>query len=318
MSDRLPPLTALRAFDAAARNMSFSMAADELSVTPAALSFQIKSLEEHLGTQLFHRLNRAVELTEAGKILAPGTADGFATLDAAWRATRRLSDQSVLTVTAGPGITSLWLAPRLYSFASKHPEIDLRFSANLKVVDLNRDEVDVAIRYGEGADDGLYRRTLMSEHVTPMMTPELATQVSKPEDLLKLPLLRDDLTTRISPFATWEVWFKTLGLSPPEHVGPRFNQADHALGAALAGVGVVLGRISLGEAALRDGRLVMPFPQTIETGAAYRLLCQNGTESRPHIAAFMDWIVGETIGIAALSQGRDVISVETAKKLVDG
>ena len=106
MSDRLPPLTALRAFDAAARHMSFAKAADELSVTPAALSFQIKSLEEHLGAPVFRRLNRAIELTEAGRALVPGTRDGFVALNAAWRAARRLTDQRVLTVTAGPAFTS--------------------------------------------------------------------------------------------------------------------------------------------------------------------------------------------------------------------
>ena len=113
MPDRLPPLTALRAFDAAARHMSFAKAAEELHVTPAALSFQIKSLEEHLGTQVFRRLNRAVELTEAGKALAPGVADGFQTLATAWRAAERTQDNHTLTVTAGPAFTAKWLAPRL-------------------------------------------------------------------------------------------------------------------------------------------------------------------------------------------------------------
>ena len=114
MSDRLPPLTALRAFEAAARHMSFARAAEELSVTPAALSFQIKSLEDHLGQPVFRRLNRAVELTEAGRALAPGTSEGFATLNAAWRNARRFGEQRHLTVTSGPGFTSLWLAPRLF------------------------------------------------------------------------------------------------------------------------------------------------------------------------------------------------------------
>src|SRR5210317_545459 len=117
MPDRLPPLTALRAFEAAARHMSFAKAADELNVTPAALSFQIKSLEEHLGAPLFRRLNRAVELTEAGRALSPGATEGFQALSAAWRAAQRLQDEQTLTVTAGPAFTAKWLAPRLYEFA---------------------------------------------------------------------------------------------------------------------------------------------------------------------------------------------------------
>ena len=148
MLDRLPPLTALRAFEAAARHMSFAKAADELHVTPAALSFQIKSLEEHLGAPVFHRLNRAVELTEAGRALAPGISEGFQSLNAAWRTAQRLTNETTLMVTAGPAFTAKWLAPRFYEFARAHPEIDLRFSATLRNLDFGRDEVDVAIRFG--------------------------------------------------------------------------------------------------------------------------------------------------------------------------
>ena len=146
MNERLPPLTALRAFEAAARHMSFAKAADELNVTPAALSYQIKALEADLGTPVFRRLNRAVELTEAGRALAPGASDAFATLSAAWRNTKRLNNSDVLTVTAGPAFTAKWLAPRLYDFAQAHPEIELRFHASLRLADFDRDEVDVAIR----------------------------------------------------------------------------------------------------------------------------------------------------------------------------
>jgi LysR family glycine cleavage system transcriptional activator len=124
MSDRLPPLTALRAFETAARHMSFSRAANELNVTPAALSFQIKSLEEHLGVPVFRRLNRAVELAEEGKLLVPGVFDGFAALQSAWRAVNRRLDSATLTVTAGPAFTAKWLAPRLFSFARENPDID--------------------------------------------------------------------------------------------------------------------------------------------------------------------------------------------------
>ena len=123
MSDRLPPLTSLRAFEAAGRHLSFAQAAAELNVTPAALSFQIKSLEENLGQQVFRRLNRAVELTEAGRALLPGCTDGFEALRTAWRAAQRLNDTNTLTVTAGPAFTAKWLAPRLFDFAQAHPEI---------------------------------------------------------------------------------------------------------------------------------------------------------------------------------------------------
>ena len=163
MVDRLPPLTALRAFEAAARHMSFAKAAGELHVTPAALSFQIKTLEEHLGQPLFRRLNRAVELTEAGRTLQPGAAEGFGALARAWRAVRRLADSSVLTVTAGPAFTAKWLAPRLFDFARAHPGIELRFSASLRIMDFDRDEIDVAIRHGTGPDPGLFSQCIIRE-----------------------------------------------------------------------------------------------------------------------------------------------------------
>ncbi len=182
MPDRLPPLTALRAFEAAARHLSFAKAADELNVTPAALSFQIKSLEEHLGQPLFLRLNRAVKLTEAGRVLAPGTTEGFQTLTSAWRSTRRLQDDTTLNVTAGPAFTAKWLAPRLYDFARENPEIDLRFSATLRIMDFVLDEVDIAIRFGlhDKDDPNLWTKPLAREWVTPVMTPELAVEYPTP------------------------------------------------------------------------------------------------------------------------------------------
>ena len=183
MTDRLPPLTALRAFDAAARHMSFALAAAELNVTPAALSFQIKSLEDHLGAPVFRRLNRSVALTEVGRALAPGAADGFATLATSWRAARRMLETSVLTVTAGPAFTAKWLAPRLYAFAQAHPDIELRLAASLRIMDFDRDQVDVAIRFGLPNDDGLHSVPVMGEWLTPMMSPALARHIKMPQDL---------------------------------------------------------------------------------------------------------------------------------------
>ena len=297
MSDRLPPLTALRAFDAAARNMSFAKAADELNVTPAALSFQIKSLEEHLGAPVFRRLNRAVELTEAGSALAPGAAQGFAELHRAWTAARRLQDARTLTVTAGPAITAKWLAPRLFDFARKHPAIELRFSATLRLVDFRRDDVDVAIRFGEGGDDeGLYSRPLIREWMTPMMAPGLADTLTGPEDLAAATLLYDDNLDFLFPPCDWPAWFRAAGVKAMPPSGPVFSQADHAIDAAEAGGGVVLGRASLTGKALEDGRLVAPFPLALSTTAHYRVLCPSGSETRPQVAAFLDWLFAEIEG----------------------
>ena len=293
MADRLLPLTALRAFDAAARHMSFAKAADELSVTPAALSFQIKSLEEHLGAPLFRRLNRAVELTEAGQALAPGAADGFQTLSSAWRAARRLQDDQSLTVTAGPAFTAKWLAPRLYEFAQAHPEVELRFSASLRIMDFGRDAIDVAIRFGTRAQDDLYSLPLAKEWVCPVMTPALAEKYTTPESLQDAVLIHDDSISFLNPKRDWTAWFAGMGVGYAPAHGPRFSQADHAVDAALAGVGVVLGRRSLIVKDIAEGRLVMPFKHALWTGARFRFLCPAGTETRPQVAAFRDWILSE-------------------------
>ncbi len=293
MNDRLPPLTALRAFDAAARHMSFAKAAEELSVTPAALSFQIKSLEDHLGAPLFRRLNRAVELTEAGKALAPGAASGFQTLGAAWRAAQRLQDEQTLTVTAGPAFTAKWLAPRLYEFAQAHPEIELRFSASLRIMDFARDAVDVAIRFGSREDKSLWSLPLAEEWVCPVMTPALAAQYPTPESLRDAPLIFDDSINFLDSKCDWDAWFAAMGIDfKPDH-GPRFSQADHAIDAALAGVGVVLGRRALVVKDIDEGRLCMPFPKALPTGARFSFLCPIGTQDRPQVRAFREWMLTE-------------------------
>ncbi len=308
MAERLPPLTALRAFDAAARHLSFAKAADELNVTPAALSFQIKSLEEHLGAPVFKRLNRAVELTEAGHALAPDCRDGFARLTAAWRAAQRASDTRTVTVTAGPALTAKWLAPRMFGFATAHPEIELRFSASLRIMDFDRDAIDVAIRFGYARDEGMFAVPIAREWLTPMVAPSLARTLRHPEDLKKLTLLHQEDTAFLKPSIEWPAWFQAAGLTSPPMTGPRFSQADHAVDAALAGAGAVLGRISLTSSALRDGQLVAPFDIALTTEAHYRFVCPKGAETRPHIAAFLNWVRAEAEEFKTYEKGRHFVA----------
>lgn len=310
MTDRLPPLTALRAFDAAARHMSFQRAAAELNVTPAALSFQIKSLEEHFGAPLFNRLNRAVELTEAGRILAPGAAEGFGALTAAWRAARRSVEADVLTVTAGPAFTAKWLAPRMFAFAQAHPDIELRFTAGLRMMDLNTDEVDVAIRFGYGPDDGLFSQPLEPEWLAPVMLPEFAKRFTTPQELLQAPLIHNSSDDFLNPACDWQAWFKAVGIEGVPRISSSFSQFDHALDAALSGAGVVLGRRAFVVKYLADGRLVAPFKIALGTAAKFRFLCRRGQESRPDIAAFRDWILAEMTKTASCATDMTVIPVE--------
>lgn len=307
MADRLPPLTALRAFEAAARHMSFARAAAELHVTPAALSFQIKSLETDLGAPVFRRLNRAVELTELGRALAPGIIDGFATLGAAWRNTQRMQDDTVLTVTAGPAFTSKWLAPRMYEFTRAHPEIELRFLATLRLIDFDRDEVDVAIRFGASDDEGYYARPLIREWLTPMMAPDMARGLEGPEGLSQVQLIHDDSISFMSPPMDWAAWARAAGLDLDTGHGPRFSQADHALDAAISGAGVVLGRVSLATRALESGQLVAPFQTGLIADAQFRLICPKGSETRPHVAAFEAWVMREIETSRVFEAGRTLV-----------
>ncbi len=307
MKERLPPLTALRAFEAAARHMSFAKAAEELNVTPAALSYQIKALEADLGTPVFRRLNRAVELTEAGRTLAPGTSDAFGTLSAAWRNAKRLNDSSVLTVTAGPAFTSKWLAPRLYDFAQAHPEIELRFHASLRIADFDRDEVDVAIRFGLGTTGDVFAEPLIQEWMTPMMSPELARDITAPADLAGATLIHDDSIAFLEPPCDWAAWCKAAEIHIDTDHGPRFSQADHALDVAMTGAGVVLARVSLATRALETGRLVAPFDLGIVADAQFRFVCPKGNETRPHIKAFHDWMMDEIKASRKYEEGRRLV-----------
>lgn len=310
MSDRLPPLTALRAFDAAARHMSFQRAAAELNVTPAALSFQIKSLEEHFGGPLFIRHNRSVELTEAGRALSPGARDGFEALAAAWRAARRVTDHTSLTVTTGPSFTAVWLAPRLYSFARAHPEIELRFSASLSLVDLTHSEVDLAIRFGYGPDGPqLHAEKFLDDWVTPMMAPALAQKYRTVADLADAPLIHQDDIRFLDPPCDWPAWFRAAGLAPRDWTGQRYSQADHAIDAAMSGAGVILGRGALAAGAVTEGRLVAPFRPALKTIADYRIICVKGAENRPQFIAFRDWLVAQTATVAELARNHDLIDL---------
>ena len=293
MVERLPPLTALRAFDAAARHMSFAKAAAELFVTPAALSYQIKQLEEHLGTQVFRRLNRAVELTEAGRALRPGVTEAFENFRRAADAVAQLRNDTNLTVTAGPAFTSKWLAPRLFRFANAHPEIELRFIASIKLMEFQKDGVDVAIRYGPGGDDALFSQVLGEEWITPVCTPDIADEIAKTGTMGAQHLLHDESAEQLRPDANWEAWGRVTGEERDWIHGIHFTHTDHAIDAALEGVGVALGRVVLVERYLDQGRLVAPFKTGLLMGAQYRFVCPEGMETSPRIAALLDWVKDE-------------------------
>ncbi|MEZ5685512.1 MAG: transcriptional regulator GcvA [Paracoccaceae bacterium] len=305
MSSDAPPLTALRAFEAAARHLSFQQAAAELHVTPAALSFQIRQLEDLLGEPVFSRAHRSIALTEAGRRLLPGVRDGMGSLREAWRAARRQSQGEVVSITAGPAFTSKWLAPRLFEFARRHPGIELRFAATFRLLDLRHDDVDVALRFGPDRAEGLFSGQLLREWLTPMMTPELAARFPTPESLKSAPLLHHDETAFMRQQADWAAWFRLAGLGAPPDAAAQFSQADHALDAALSGAGVALGRGTLAQDALRSGRLVAPFALALVPQESYRFLCAPGAETRVPVRAFLDWLQDEAAMAVEQETGRD-------------
>ena len=297
MAYRLPSLNSLRAFEAAARLMSFQKAAEELFVTPSALSYQIRQLEDHVEQPLFLRLNRAVKLTEAGEQLYPGVHDGFESFQRAVRQLMRSNQSNVLVVSSGPAFAAKWLAPRVYKFVDAHPEIELRIAANLKLVDFNIDEVDVALRFGEGVYPGLHVDPLFDEVALPLVSPALIERFGGTfgrAEMEKVTLLHDDSTSFMTEVVGWNTWLEKEGL---DHIdgskGPRFNHADHGLDAAIDGAGIVLGRLSLAMRDIRSGRLVAPFDTYVKASAGFHFVAPPASMDRPHVATFRDWLRAE-------------------------
>ncbi len=303
MTDRLPPLTALKAFEAASRLMSFQAAAEELAVTPAALSYQIRQLEDHLGLKLFNRLNRAVELTANGRLMRPGIHEAFEQLHRTMRQLRRRQQTNVLTVTAGPAFTAKWLSPRLYRFIGRHPNIDARISASVTKSDLETDDIDIAIRFGPGDYPGHHSVKLMDEFITPLCAPSMLQgpdAIRVPEDLQHHTLIHDDTHLGFCILQTWADWLKAAGVTnvDPGRSGLHFNVADHALDAAVGGGGVVLGRTSLAESDIRAGRLVAPFDLRLKTSYSFFIVCLTARKNEPAIEAFRTWVMDEIAGTA--------------------
>ncbi len=296
----LPPLSALRAFEAAARLKSFSKAADELNVTPAAISHQIAALEADLGVQLFRRLNRAIELTPSAQVLLPGLSEAFAEIRTSVGRLRAHNDTGTLTVTASPSFAGKWLVLRLYRFQELHPEIDVRISASDNLVDLATGDFDMGIRYGTGRYPGLVVEKLMENEVFPACSPQLVTDgppLKTPEDLRYHQLIYDQGVDRDPLAATWPMWLRAAGVKDmPAGHGISFSGSHLALDAAIAGHGVVLAYSTLAAADLAAGRLVRPFALSLPDRFAYYIVTAPGALERPKVKAFRDWLREEADG----------------------
>lgn len=296
----LPSLNALRAFEAAARHLSFTRAAAELNVTQTAVSHQIKGLEEQLGVQLFRRLPRGLLLTEEAQRYAPALRAAFEQIAAATEQLSTSRAAGPLTLSTVPSFAAKWLVPRLGRFRDAHPEIDLRISASLRLVDLVREDFDVAIRMGRGDYPGLRVDALFGEVMFPVCSPHLLAgpkPLSRPEDLRHHVLLHD-VDVSASAFTAvpqaWRLWLERAGVQGIDvERGPVFQDSAMLLDAAAEGQGVALGRSALVAADLAAGRLVKPFDISLPFELTYYLVCPEATADRPKIAAFRAWLLAE-------------------------
>lgn len=310
MTYRLPPLSALRAFEAACRHLSFKKAAEELHVTPAAVSQQIKALEDYLGLPLFRRLTRALELTPPAAAMLPKVREGFECFAAAVDSTRQ-GDDGVLTVTAPPSFAARWLLPRLPHFAAAHPAVKLRLSSSADAVDRRGEMREregepldlrtpgsvLAIRYGTGNYPGFRVEQVFAPDWLPVCSPRLLDSgppLAVPEDLVRHVLIHDETIDDEERQPGWQEWLATAGVTGVDAGrGPRFSNAVLAVEAALAGQGVALALGPLVEADVAAGRLVVPFRLSVPSPYAYFMVMRQAVAERAPVAAFRAWLLAE-------------------------
>ncbi len=291
MAKRLPPLNALKAFEAAARHLSFTKAADELFVTQAAVSHQIKSLESYLATKLFLRRNRTLLLTEEGQSYFIELKEIFLHLKEATDRLLALGSKGAITVAAPPSFASQWLVSKISQFSIAHPDIDVR----IKAVDLDDgfldETVDVAVYYGKGKWPRVEAIKLNSEYLTPMCSP-LLFQQNKPldslSDLKKHVLLHDSSRT------AWKNWLKHFDVKQVNvNQGPMFSHTMLVLQAAALGQGIALSNIMLAKPEIDSGRLICPFEESIESKDSFYLVCHPGQSEVSKIQMFIDWMLAQ-------------------------
>lgn len=304
MARPLPPLNALRAFEAAARHLSFAKAAEELHVTPAAVSQQVRALENQLGVQLFRRLPRSVVITEAGQSGLIVLREGFDKLAEAAELFRTHDATTTLVVSVVPTFAAKWLVPRLDHFQALHPDIEVRVDASSGLVDFTQDAVDIAIRYGAGVYPGLivHRLNQGTEVVFPVCSPQLLKgphPLRQPQDLRWHTLIHTDWKGQEETWPNWRTWLLAAGVSDVDGTrGPRFNVGALAAQAAVEGQGVALCNDFLAAQDLAEGRLVKPFDLDVKaaTHFAHYLVYPKTAARKPKVAAFCEWVQRESGG----------------------
>jgi len=297
MAKRLPPLNSLRAFECAARHLSYTLAAKELNVTPAAISHHIRQLEDHLGLALLERDGRSLVLTDAGKAALPGIREGFGRLMGAMDAIDRLGEGGILNVSVAPSFAAKWLLSRLDRFQSAHPEIDVHVAASMGLADFGQDSVDIAIRYGGGLYPGLAVEKLLPEAIVAVCSPSLLAISGAPINLRTLryhTLLHDDSPDADASCPNWEMWLRAAGIADVDAArGPRFNQSSLVLEAAARGRGIALAKSALAAEDLASGRLVSLFQGSTPVEFAYYIVSTKPKLNLPKVSHFRDWLVAE-------------------------
>lgn len=313
----MPPLNALRAFEAAARHGSMSRAADELGVTPGALSHQVRALEDFLEVKLFERLTRSIRLTAQGELLYPGLQGGFQQIREAVSALRRSEDPNHLVLSTPPGFTAKWLAPRLYRFSSARPDVEVRVASSARNADFMTDGVDIAVRNLslEHRIDGSLRADFLAEiSLLPVCAPTLIARLGPfdtPADLARAPLIQDETFVGRANMPRWSDWFHAVGAPEAHHAhGMSFSSADHALGAAEEGAGVLLASDILAHDDLISGRLVAPFPLALPTGRGFYLVYPAVATERENVAAFRSWAMAEVEDMEPFHQAFETIELK--------
>lgn len=292
MPERLPPLQTLRAFEAAGRRLSMTLAAEELHLTHGAVSRQIRALEDDLGVQLFRRMTRRIELSDAGASFFGAVTRLLSELAREAEAVRRRSDDTRLVVSSGISFASKWLTPRLHRLMARYPDFDVHLYVTDAPVDFSAGQVDVALHYGAGLYPGATAERIMNETVSPACSPGYRDRMGGlrvPEDLVRCQLIHE-----IGMTTTWERWFSMLELPYPRSRGPGYSHGSMSIEAAIRGEGVVLGRSVLVAEDVAAGRLVSLFPQTrLEVEWGYDLVYGTGNQDHPKVRAFRSWIAGE-------------------------
>jgi DNA-binding transcriptional LysR family regulator len=288
MARPLPPLNALRAFEAAARHLSFTRAAEELHVTQAAISHQVKALEERIGVKLFRRLTRGLLLTEDGHALLPDLREAFDRLAQAVDRIGRQGGQGTLNISLLTTFALGWLVRRLPLFQAAHPSIDVQLTTTARLIDFAVEDVDVAIRYGTGGWPGLRCDKIFDDVITPLCNARFKERLRKPADILTVPLLHEQYEH------DWRTWFRAAGISVGQmKKGPIFDSTRVAIEAAIAGVGVACGAPSLFSAEIATGQLHQPFDLVVPNGKSYWLVSPDATAERPKIKALREWMLEE-------------------------